>query len=187
MIKTILVVLLTLLNNQLLLAETKHRPLDAHEHGSIKLSIVLEKNVVEMELEGPSESFLGFEHAPKSKKEIQKFNDVKQRWTNDFMSLFIFDIKLNCKLATAKLEQIIEEEHKDEHKEEHKDNHKKDSGVHSEISAQAKLNCDQNPASSVAVVNFKKYFKGIKKLTVEIIGKDSKSVSITKDSQSITL
>ena len=36
--------------------------LGAHEHGSIKLGMAVENNLVELNIDGPSEAFLGFEY-----------------------------------------------------------------------------------------------------------------------------
>jgi hypothetical protein len=45
-------------------AQKHSHSLNAHEHGAIKLNIVIDGKDIEFEIDGPSESFLGFEHSP---------------------------------------------------------------------------------------------------------------------------
>ena len=45
------------------------KSLKSHVNGHVKLSVAVDKKQVFVELEGPAESFLGFEHKPKTAKE----------------------------------------------------------------------------------------------------------------------
>ena len=45
------------------------KALKSHVHGHVKLSVVVDNKQAFIELEGPAESFLGFEHRPKTAKE----------------------------------------------------------------------------------------------------------------------
>ena len=181
--KMSLIILSLILSNQTFAQKHSHS-LNAHEHGAIKLSIALDGKDIELEISGPSESFLGFEHTPSTKKEKDIYNAVKERWSKDFSSLIKFDEKLECLLQNTELEQIIEKELDDHHSHGKKE---KKSGVHSEIEAKAKLRCLKSPIGSMAIIELKKHFKGIKKLEVEVIGKETKIIHIKKDSQSIAL
>lgn len=181
--KMSLLILSLILSNQTFAQKHSHS-LSAHEHGAIKLSIALDGKDIELEIDGPSESFLGFEHSPTTKKEKNIYNAVKERWTKNFSSLIKFDEKLECVIQNTELEQIVEKELSDLHSHGKKE---KKSGVHSEIDAKAKLTCAKSPIGSMAIIGFKKHFKGIKKLEVEVIGKETKIIHIKKESQSITL
>ena len=73
------------------------KSLGAHEHGTIRLGMAVEKNVVDIDLDGPTESFISFEYLPKTEKEKKIFSDVKNLWEKQFLTLVTFDKKLNCK------------------------------------------------------------------------------------------
>ncbi len=161
--------ILNLLFSPLAFSSDHGHSLGAHEHGSIKVGIAIEGQSAEVEIDGPAESFLGFEHAPKSKLEIKTFKDAQQKWTQKFDSLLSFDKKLNCRATTASFEQ------------------EKSSGSHSDIEASAKIQCASKIAGSSLSVSMKKEFKNIKKLSIEIIGSDSKSIEVTKEVQIINL
>ena len=151
--------------------------LGAHEHGTIKLGMAVEKNIVDIDLDGPTESFISFEYLPKTAKEKKIFADVENQWKNKLFELISFDKKLNCKITEASFKQIIDE----------KAGAKKEEGVHSDVEAKAKITCASDLAGSSVEVALKKHFKNIKKLTVEVISGETKSVEITKPVQSFTI
>lgn len=144
----------------------------AHEHGSIKLGMAIEKNIIEIDLDGPSEAFINFEHLPKTEKEKNIFNHAKNLWEKKIFDLISFDKKLNCKISEASFKQIIDE---------------KEAGAHSDIEAKAKISCTGNLAGTEVQVSLKKHFKNIKKLVAEILSTDTKSVEITKPVQSFKI
>ncbi len=154
--------------------------LGAHEHGSIKIGLAIENNTAEIDIDGPAESFVGFEYSPKTTKEKKIFTDAQNQWVKNFNSLITFDKKLNCRVLEASFEQELEakEAHKTENKE---------AGVHSDIEAHAKINCKTPIAGSLLTISLKKTFKNIKKLSVEIIGTETKSIEITQESQTIKI
>lgn len=154
------------------------KSLHAHEHGAIKVGMAVEKNTVEIDIDGPAESFLGFEYAPKTAKEKKVFSDLETKWTKNLDSLISFDKKLNCQVTEANFTQVIEAKKADA---------KKETGVHSEIEATAKLVCAHDLNGSEVSVALRKSFKHIKKLSVEIIGNESKTIEITKAVQTFKI
>jgi|GEM_PF-794828 len=160
--------------------------LHAHEHGSIVLETSVEGKVATFSVDGPAESFLGFEYAPKSNKEKKVFNDVKNLWTNKFFELVSFDKTFGCTLSEGKFEQLLEEEHKEE--KDHKD-HKKDKeeGIHSDIEASIKVTCSKDLKGAKVVVQLKKHFKHIKKLKMELVGNEIKSFDVKSNAFEVTL
>ncbi|MGZ3789621.1 MAG: ZrgA family zinc uptake protein [Bacteriovorax sp.] len=161
--------------------------LGAHEHGTIKLGMAVEKNIVDIDLDGPTESFISFEYLPKTEKEKKIFNDVKKLWEKKILELVSFDKKLNCKITEASFKQIIDEKETAEAQAKIKDANKKEEGVHSDVEAKAKITCAGNLAGTNVQVSLKKQFKNIKKLTVEVISSETKSVEITKPVQSFKI
>lgn len=179
------IIALTLLTSTQLIA-TEHS-LGAHEHGSIKLGMAVEKNIADIALDGPTESFISFEYLPKTDKEKKIFNDVKNLWEKNFLSLLSFDKKLNCKITEASFKQVIDEKETAEEQAKIKDPKKKEQGVHSDIEAKAKITCTGDLAGSNVQVSLKKQFKNIKKLTVDVISTETKSIEITKAVQSFKI
>ncbi|NOT79970.1 MAG: DUF2796 domain-containing protein [Bacteriovoracaceae bacterium] len=158
--------------------------LGSHEHGSIQVGIAIEGSSAEIDIDGPAESFLGFEYAPKTSKEKKIFKDFQTKWTQNLESMIAFDKQLNCKVTEASFEQEVE---KEEVESKTKANEKKESGVHSDIEAKAKITCAKNISGSMLTISLKKVFKNIKKLTVEVVGADTKKVEITQAVQSFKI
>ena len=75
----------------------KHENLDAHVHGHTKLLIAVEKNIVDILMEGSADSFIGFEHRPKSKKEIATYKKFYTAWMKENPKIFVFPKKFGCK------------------------------------------------------------------------------------------
>jgi hypothetical protein len=155
--------------------------LGAHEHGAIKLGIAVEGKTIELSIDGPSESFIGFEYRPKTAQEKAVFDKAKNLWTKDFFKLVNFDKNLGCSIVSSTFEQVggTTEFKKGESK--------KEEGVHSDIEATIKIACAKDVTETKAIVSLKKHFKNIKKLTAEVLGKETKNYDIIKDSQEIKL
>ena len=169
------------------LASASEHSLGAHEHGTLKLGMAVEKNSVDIDLDGPTESFISFEYLPKTEKEKKVFNNVKNLWEKHFLELVTFDKKLNCKISEANFKQIIDQKETAEAQAMIKDAKKKEEGVHSDIEAKAKISCSGDIAGTNVQISLKKQFKNIKKLTVEVISNETKSVEITKPVQSFKI
>ena len=155
--------------------------LAAHEHGAIKMSMAVEKNRAEIDIDGPAESFLGFEYAPKTAKEKKVLRDLEAKRTKNLETFIAFDKKLNCKVSEASFKQVVEE--KEHHESEKKNMKDKEQGLHSDIEAKAKITCSSDLVGSEVTISLKKIFKNIKKLSVEMIATETKSVEITKPIQ----
>ena len=167
--------------------QANEHSLGAHEHGSIKLGMAVENKLVEINVDGPSEAFLGFEYRPKTISEKKLFNDLEAKWNKNLDSMIAFDKHLNCKVMDISFIQVIDEKETKEAQALIKDLTKKEAGVHSDIEAKAKLKCDKNLTGSDVTISLKKVFKNIKKLTVEVISGEVKSIEITKPVQTFKL
>lgn len=144
--------------------------LGSHEHGSIKLDLAVEGKNIELEIDGAAESFLGFEHAAKTAKEKKAFSDAQNLWENDLTTkLFVLDNKLGCSVVEASFDQ------------------EQGKGNHSDIEAKAKITCQNNLKGQKVEVAFKKYFTHIKKLQVDLVSTETKTLTITKAVESLTL
>lgn len=152
--------------------------LHAHEHGTIVLEVGVEGKMATFSVDGPAESFLGFEYVAKTTKEKKVFNEAKKLWSKNFFELVSFDKALECKLSGDKFEQKVEKEDHKDHKEE---------GVHSDIEASIMVSCSKDLKGAKLLVNLKKHFKNIKKLKMELVGNETKSIDIKSDSFEVNL
>ena len=160
---------------------------EAHVHGAIKIEMAVEGKTLSIDIDGPAESFVGFEYAPKSAKEKAVWNSASELWNKDLITkLFVMDKSLDCKITNATFEQEIDESHdKGHHKKDAK--HSKEAGVHSDIEAKASVTCAKDLAGQTIVVAIKKHFPKIKSLAVELIGNETKTIAIKSNEQSIKL
>lgn len=161
-----------LLLSNIALAEKAHKhgkSQDAHVHGALKMEMAVEGKSIELDIDGPAESFIGFEYAPKTDKEKKVFLDAKDLWTKELLpKLLVIDPKLGCKITEATFKQEID-------------------GSHSDIEAKAKIACDNDLKGQNLRVSLKRYYPHIKKLVVDLVGTETKSIEIKTDSEVIKL
>lgn len=147
-----------------------HTALGSHEHGSVKMSMAIDGKKVEIDLEGPSESFLGFEHKAKSKSDLQALQRAKELWNAEILTkIVMLDSKLDCKIDSTSFEQT------------------QPAGEHSEIEASAQFTCAMDLKGSDMKIGLKDKFPKIKKLKLEIIGAQSKVLDIKKAIEHVKL
>jgi len=167
---------LVLLSNSALAKKNLH----SHEHGHVELSIAYEKNLAEIELETPADSFFGFEHAPKNDKEKAIIEKAKKTWENLLNEIIVFPKDLNCQASEIEFKHAVET--KTAH-----DKHEKHESDHSEVEASAKITCAKDLAGTKVDVLFIGKFPKAKKLKLEIVGPKSQSLTLKKSKETITL
>lgn len=147
-----------------------HKSLSAHEHGTCELAMAFEGKKVSIELSGPSESFLGFEHAPKSKEEKLAMDRALALWNVELPTkLIMFDNKLGCTKESSSFEQTAHE------------------GEHSEVMAKAVYNCTGSFAGTDVKIGIKDKFPKVKKLKLEVIAEKTKTIDIKKAIETVRL
>lgn len=177
--KKMSLVLSTLLLSSMALAEDHHhgKGLGAHEHGAIKLEMAVEGKTLEIGLDGPAESFIGFEYTPATAKEKKTYADAESLWTKDLLTkLFVLDKKLGCKVSDVSFKQEIDAEETKEATALLKKGEKKESGIHSDVEAKAKITCAQDLKGQTVTVSVKKNYPHIKKLSIDLVGSEVKSI-----------
>ncbi|MEA9356371.1 DUF2796 domain-containing protein [Bacteriovorax sp. PP10] len=174
-------ILSTLLLSSVALAASHHdhaKGLGAHEHGAIKLGMAVEGKTIDLDLDGPAESFFGFEYTPSTAKEKKAFNDAESLWTKDLLTkLFVLDKKLGCTSSEVSFKQEIDEEETKEAQAKLKKGERKESGIHSDVEAKAKIICTQDLKGQTVVVSLKKSYPHIKKLSIDLVGSEVKSIN----------
>ena len=132
--------------------EHKHENLEAHVHGHAKLLIVVEKNIVEILMEGSADSFIGFEHRPKTKKEIATFKEFYTSWTKENNKIFIFPTEYGCLTKGANTKW------KDDK-----------SGKHKNLVLAAKYMCQPPIQKSELKINLGSSFKRLKEIEIDVL------------------
>ena len=163
--------------------------LGAHLHGHVKLNVAADGKTLFVEVHSPSESFLGFEHRPKTDKQKSLWTSIKNQWNKKTSELIQVDPSLNCKVTQARMDMHFEEEEGRHHEEHHHDeaseahheeshhesehhNHGKEKplkGVHSEINAEAKFLCGHEIKDSQLVVRLKEHFPKIEEIEAQVL------------------
>lgn len=130
-----------------LAANEPHR--DAHQHGVIKLNVVVDRDRLELELEAPGADIVGFEHAPATASDRKKISNAVAR-LKDGAGLFSLPVAARCTLQSSKVEAPEQEKHDVGHSHEHKNrgtghrDGKVAAETHSEFHAHYRFTCD-NP------------------------------------------
>lgn len=161
--------------------EGHKKGMGAHEHGSLTLEVAVEGKQINIEIEAPAESFLGFEYIPKTAKEKAAYTKAETLWNKELLTkLFITDISLGCSIGESSFKQVLEEQTETKEK-------AKKSGQHSEIQASAIINCQKELKGQSVSVAFKKEFTKIKRMALDLAGSETKTIQIKKVSEVITL
>lgn len=158
-------VILVFIFNVSLQAKEKHRKQAAHVHGAGTLGIAFEQAKGTLQLQIPSESIFGFEHAAKSESDQKAMSEGLQKLEMKISELVTFDSTLKCQISKDKIEVVKEKEDKGEHKNGHH-------GEHSEVVASFTVNCGKSPVGSKLTFNFQKYFPRIKDLDVTFLAEN---------------
>jgi len=81
----------------------ENRELDSHEHGHVKMEIAIEKNKMNIAVEAPGESIVGFEHAAKT--DAQKAAvAAAQKQLSDPAAIFELPSQAGCTVESASAE-----------------------------------------------------------------------------------
>jgi hypothetical protein len=126
------------------------KQLSAHMHGSLGLDIAADGKQVFIMLKSPTDSFLGFEYKAKTKKEKALIKNTKLTWVKNIKSLFQGNDFESCSQGQSKWELKYE-------------------GTHSEIVAEAYLNCKDNVAGRSLNIRLKEKYPRIKTIHLQLL------------------
>ena len=99
------------------------RQKDSHEHGAANLMLAIEGDKLQIGIEVPSESLIGFEHFPKSRSDRENFSEAIKILSNP-SKFFSTPSDAECLLTGLNVSQsLFSGEEKDEHGHEEKDEH----------------------------------------------------------------
>jgi hypothetical protein len=161
-----------------------HKGHGAHEHGKAKLSLVVEGTKVTAQFESPSEGIYGFEHEAKSDADKKKRDAGLEKLKTQFDKMVIFESSLGCKFENTKMNVVSDAEESKASATEHKSiesNESKESGTHSETRAEFVANCTKAPAGSKVTFAFRKQFKGIRSVDVQLLAGEKQTGLVVKN------
>ncbi|NWG87757.1 MAG: DUF2796 domain-containing protein [Hydrogenophilaceae bacterium] len=146
---------------------------EAHVHGQAHLAIAVDGGSLTLMLESPTDSLVGFEHAPRNAKERAAVAKMKQV-LEQAGELFKPSPAANCKPAGVKLESpLLEAGHGAAGKDDH------GHAGHADLDAEFMFQCAQpGRLRDLEVLLFDR-FPGMKTLNVEVAGpKGQKAVQL---------
>ena len=153
------------------MAEEKHRQLEAHIHGAGELKIAIEGGRVDLELEIPGMDIVGFEHEASTRPQRNAIKAADKMLHYNVMSLFVLSSEAKCELISSNVEVPgHEEDVGKEHEEEERDEE------HSEFHAKYRLDCASIEKLTSIKFAFFDYFPLSKSLDVKIITANSQVV-----------
>ena len=145
----------------------EHRSHSAHVHGEAKLSLALEGNTLEINLESPSVNIVGFEHKASTPEQAHAVEEA-EALLKSTQKLFIFS-GTRCDVKEVKVDVSgLENEHLDHHEDDHghHDEHHGHDDTHSEIGVNYSFTCAQGEKLTSVTVELLNQFPGIEEMDV---------------------
>lgn len=169
-------------------AQQPRRQLEAHAHGEGKVTVAIEGNRVEMELEVPASDIVGFEHAPSNAAQRKALAEAKARLAKA-TEIVTLSPEAGCTLASASVDvsgaaagRAAADGHG--HAKGHADDQGKTASAtgqgqpaaaHSEFRATYAFTCAKPGGLTAFAFGYFKAFKRAEKLTVSVIGPKGQS------------
>ena len=148
----------------------EHGSLDAHEHGSAQLNVVLDGKMLELQLDSPAMNLVGFEHAAKSDADKAKVAAARSQLEQPQV---LFGLNAgDCNISKQELESPLFAKHADTHKHKHDHDHEKShDSEHSDIHAHYTLDCQKpEELKQLNLGELFKRFPATEKIQVQLIG-----------------
>src|SRR5690554_1224031 len=88
------------------LADDHQHSLEAHVHGIGTITIALENQLLELQLESPAMNIIGFEYQPTTEADIQSVKAAQNTLSNA-AELFAFSPAAQCRLTSVSIENAL--------------------------------------------------------------------------------
>jgi hypothetical protein len=135
------------------------KSLSAHVHGRVYLDIASDKKELLVILKSSSESLLGFEYNARSQREKAILEKVKKEWSQNLLLYLGANELSDCKISNSKWKQHFE------------------SKVHSNIEAEAYIDCNNILAGRTLQIAFLSKYKKINVLYLQLLREDGSILS----------
>lgn len=144
-----------------------------HQHGVGALNLALDGHVLELELSGPADNFLGFEHMPTNESERQQAQRVLKT-LREPGSLYILPAEAGCvaesaDIHSALLEAVQTQASGNDSPHEHEHEHEQ-SETHQDIAAHYRFRCDNPDALDRIELALFSVFPNTEKLLIQSVG-----------------
>lgn len=169
---------------------------EAHEHGHATLSIVQEKDELQLEFTSPAMNIVGFEHQPDSKEQNAKVDKAKEILSHAD-DLFVINKEADCSLEHAKVSSALlddgrheEHDHDKHHGEKHHDDahHHDDHNddTHSEFTAEYHFECEKVDALTSIQLTVFDAFSSLEEVEAKVISnKGQRLIELDHDNTKI--
>jgi len=165
---------------------------EAHVHGQAHLNVAVDDDTLILMLESPTDSLVGFEHAPSSKADLAAVARMKETLENAD-ELFVPTAAAGCELARVELHSpLLDEEdelghaHEPDHEgheaheagEEHEDHEDHDSHEgHADLDGTFELRCAHPEALHDLEVRVFNAFPRLEKVKVAVVAPDGQTAA----------
>ena len=146
----------------------------AHTHGRLELDVALDARSITLEIESPLDSFLGFEHAPRTDAQKKRVADMVAR-LNAADRLFRPDPAAECKLSRVALRSqalgLGDAEEESEHGPEPAARKKPAAGQqdeHADIDMTVVFSCAKASAARYIDIQLFNAFEGIRSIDAQV-------------------
>jgi len=138
---------------------------NAYQHGAARLAVTLDGGALEIVLEGPADSFLGFEHAPRTDAQRQTVARVEQQLRQP-AQLFTPAADGACQAQAPRVEIKLPSPGSRE--------------THSEVEAAWRWQCAQPAALAHVEVGLFKAFPRLKELRAQVVTPRGQTAAVLK-------
>lgn len=166
----------------------------AHQHGLAKMTLVLEGNRGELQLESPAINIVGFERKASSDEERRRVEQARRN-LESHERLFSF-MGTRCEIGAFELDvSAVLETQQSEHNQTTREHRHDEAGrnataheTHSEVSARYEFYCEQGSSLAAVSLNVFELFPGIETLQVMWVSdRGQGSAELTRKSKTIHL
>ena len=156
--------------------QQNHRQHAAHEHGTARLMLAIEGNVLEMEFISPAMNLVGFEHQPANPQQRKVVHQAIET-LKAADRIFILPKQAACKLLEAEVETGLAT-----------DGHEHGKESHAEFHTHYHFRCNNIAELKQIDVQLFSHFPATHELDVEMItGSGQKAVELDHDHHQLTL
>jgi hypothetical protein len=125
---------------------------EKHEHGTAELDVAIEGLTLTAEFRSPSDSVLGFEHAPRTAKEKQTASAALEILRAKSGDLVLLPVDAGCRFQPGKAGTVAE------------------AGGHQDVEASMRAICRRPLLKGEIRFAFGRYFPEIRRLVVQVVG-----------------
>lgn len=157
---------------------------EAHEHGHATLTVVQEKDELQMVFKSPAMNIVGFEHQPNTAEQKAKV-EAAEGILKDAKRLFQLSSSAGCELEHVTVSSALlsgahkghddehHEDHDDEHHDEYDDHHE---ASHSEFEAEYHFECKNIAALKDVKVSLFELFNSLQEVEAQVISSAGQSL-----------